>query len=184
MTAEAFVESSNTEVATVDKAGLMTAVRRGEATVLARYEGAYAATTLIVMGDRTGFAWKQPPSYNWIDELVYEKLKAVKVLPSDVCTDAEFLRRVYLDLTGLPPTPRRCARSWPTRADARRSATKLIDKLVGSDDFVEHWTNKWADLLQVNRKFLGDRGRKAVPRLDPQGGRRRTCPTTSSPTRS
>ena len=46
VTAEAFVESSNTEVATVDKTGLVTDVRRGEATMLARYEGAYAATTL------------------------------------------------------------------------------------------------------------------------------------------
>ena len=41
--------------------------------------------------------------YNYIDELVYEKLKQVKVLPSELCTDAEFIRRVYLDLTGLPP---------------------------------------------------------------------------------
>src|SRR5262249_28991221 len=37
----------------------------------------------------------------------------------------------------------------------------LVDKLVGSDAFVEHWTNKWADLLQVNRKFLGEPGAKA-----------------------
>ena len=53
VTREAFIESGNTEVATADKAGLMTAVRRGEAPMLARYEGAYAATTLTVMGDRT-----------------------------------------------------------------------------------------------------------------------------------
>ena len=59
VTAEAFLESSNTEVATVDQAAaLVTAVRRGETAVLARYEGAYAAATLIVMGDRSGFAWK------------------------------------------------------------------------------------------------------------------------------
>src|SRR5205085_10604420 len=98
VSAEAFVESSNTEVLTADKAGLVTAVRRGEAAVMVRYEGAYTATTLIVMGDRTGFAWKDAPANNWIDELVYEKLKAVKVLPSDLCTDSEFIRRIYLDL--------------------------------------------------------------------------------------
>src|SRR5262249_59589132 len=55
VSAEAFIESSNTEVATVDKQGLVTAVRRGEAAMLARYEGAYAAATLVVMGDRSGF---------------------------------------------------------------------------------------------------------------------------------
>src|SRR5262249_45096161 len=56
--AEAFIETSNTEVATTDKQGLVTAVRRGEATVLARYEGAYTAAALVVMGDRSGFVWR------------------------------------------------------------------------------------------------------------------------------
>src|SRR5262249_29125711 len=52
VTREAFIESGNTEIATADRAGWMTAVRRGEAPILARYEGAYAAATLTVMGDR------------------------------------------------------------------------------------------------------------------------------------
>ena len=47
------------------------------------------------MGDRTGFAWEQPPANNYIDELVDKKLQRVKILPSDLCTDAEFVRRVY-----------------------------------------------------------------------------------------
>ena len=80
------------------------------------------------------------------------------MLPSDLCTDAEFIRRVYLDLTGLPPQPDE-VRAF--LADSRPAAVKrdeLVDKLVGSPEFVEHWTNKWADLLQVNRKFLGEKG--------------------------
>jgi len=158
VSAEAFIESSNTEIATVDKTGLATAIRRGEATLLARYEGAYDASTLIVMGDRSGFQWKQPPAYNYIDELVYDKLKRVKILPSELCTDDEFVRRVYLDLTGLPPTADQVKAFL---ADARPTRTKrdaLVDELVGSAAFVEHWTNKWSDLLQVNRKFLGEKG--------------------------
>ena len=58
VTREAFIESGNTEVATTDRQGVVTAVRRGEAPVLARYEGSYAATTLTVMGDRSGFVWQ------------------------------------------------------------------------------------------------------------------------------
>ncbi|MCS7045244.1 MAG: DUF1553 domain-containing protein [Gemmataceae bacterium] len=161
VTAEAFLQSSNTEVATVDGQGLATAVRRGETALLARYEGNYAAATLIIMGDRTGFVWNHPPTHNWIDELVYEKLQSIKVLPSDLCSDTDFLRRIYLDLTGLPPEPE-AVRAF--LADARPSRVKreeLIDKLVGSADYVEHWTNKWADLLQVNRKFLGVAGAQA-----------------------
>src|SRR5262249_37427871 len=66
VTSEAFIESSNTEIATVDRQGVVTAVRRGEATVMVRYEGNYTATTLIVMGNRSGFAWKNVPEYNYI----------------------------------------------------------------------------------------------------------------------
>src|SRR5262249_55779201 len=151
-------DSSNTEVATVDRAAVVTAVRRGETTVMARYEGAYSAATLIVMGDRSGFAWKPTEEYNWVDTLVYEKLKQVKVLPSDVCNDGEFIRRVYLDLTGLPPAPEEVRAFLADKTPSKAKREKLVDKLVGSNDFIEHWTNKWADLLQVNRKFLGTQG--------------------------
>src|SRR5205823_1846512 len=144
VTREAFVESGNTEVATVGKAGLMTAVRRGEAAVLARYEGAYAATTLTVMGTRDGFVWEQPPAYNRVDELVAAKWQRMKIRPSDVCTDAEFVRRVYLDLTGLPPTADEVRAFLDDKADSRAKREALVEKLIGSDAYVEYWSNKWA----------------------------------------
>lgn len=161
VSAEAFVESSNTEVATVDKNGVVTAVRRGQTAILVRYEGNYAAASLIVMGDRSRFIWQPVEPYNWIDALVYEKLKEMKIQPSDVCTDTEFMRRLHLDLTGLPPEPQevRAFLNDPRPSRVKRDA--LVDKLVGSPEYVEHWTNKWADLLQVNSKFLGTQGAQA-----------------------
>ena len=93
MTREAFVESGNIEVGSANRAGLITSLRRGEAPLLVRYEGAYAATTLTVMGDRTGFAWEQPPTFGRIDELVAAKWQRMKIKPSGLCTDDEFLRR-------------------------------------------------------------------------------------------
>ncbi|GIW81531.1 MAG: hypothetical protein KatS3mg105_3338 [Gemmatales bacterium] len=161
VTADAFIESSNTEVATVDSQGLVTAIRRGETAMMARFEGAYAARTLIVMGDRSGFVWKDVPEFNFIDTLVYEKLRQVKILPSELCSDAEFIRRVYLDLTGLPPSVDVVRAFLNDPRPTREKRNEVIDKLVGSPDFVEHWTNKWADLLQVNRKFLGEEGARA-----------------------
>lgn len=158
---EAFIESSNTEVAEVNRLGVVTAVRRGEAPILARFEGSYVATTLTAMGDREGFVWTTPETWTEIDQYVARKWERMKILPSGLCTDAELIRRVYLDLTGLPPSAEQVeaftADSTPTRT--KRDA--LIDQLVGSDAFVEHWTNKWADLLQVNRKFLGTEGAQA-----------------------
>ncbi len=161
VTAEAFIDSSNIEVATVERGGLVTAVRRGEAAVMVRYEGAYTATSLIVMGDRSGFAWQPVPEYNYIDKLVYDKLKQVKVLPSELCTDSEFIRRVSIDLTGLPPTAAQVRAFLADKRDSKTKREALVDQLVGSPDYVEHWTNKWADLLQVNRKFLGVPGAEA-----------------------
>lgn len=161
VTQEAFVESGNTEVATASRFGLMTAVRRGEAPVLVRYEGSYAATTLTVMGDRSGFAWQAPPAWGRADELVANKWQRMKILPSELSSDAEFVRRVYLDLTGLPPKAEEVLAFLADTTDTRKKRDALIDKLVGSPAYVEYWTNKWADLLQVNRKFLGPEGASA-----------------------
>jgi hypothetical protein len=161
VTREAFLDSGNTEVATAARSAVVTAVRRGEAPVLARYEGAYAATTVTVMGDRSGFVWQQPESWGQIDELVATKWKRVKIQPSDLCSDADFIRRVYLDLTGLPPSADEVRQFLADNRDPRTKRDELIDKLIGSDEYIDYWTNKWADLLQVNRKFLGPQGAAA-----------------------
>jgi hypothetical protein len=162
VTREAFIESGNIETISADPSGVVTMLRRGEAPVLVRYEGAYAATTIIIMGDRTGFVWNQPPTNNYIDELAYKKLARVKILPSELCTDAEFIRRVYIDLTGLPPSSQQVRNFLSDQRPTQEKRDALVDELVGSRDYVEHWTNKWADLLQVNRKFLGEEGAVAL----------------------
>ncbi len=158
VTAEAFIETGNGEVAETGEDGIVSTIRRGEAPILARFEGAYAATTVTVMGDREGFVWKQPESFNRVDELAAEKWKRMKILPSELCTDVEFLRRLHLDLTGLPPRAVDVRRFMADGRDSRLKREELVDELIGSQEFVDHWTNKWADLLQVNRKFLGVEG--------------------------
>jgi WD40 repeat protein/mono/diheme cytochrome c family protein len=158
VTAEAFLESGNGDVIEADKKGLMTSLRRGEAPILARFEGAYAATTITVMGDRTGFAWKQPETWNKIDELVAAKWQRMKIEPSGLCSDEDFLRRIHLDLTGLPPKPEEVAAFIADKRDTRTKRGEVVDKLIGNPDFVEHWANKWADMLQVNSKTLGSEG--------------------------
>ena len=158
VTNEAFVESGNTDVASVDATGLVTTLRRGEAPMLARYEGNYSATTVTVMGDRSGFEWKEPVKWTDVDSLVSAKWKRMQIEPSGLCSDGEFLRRVYLDLTGLPPAPEKLRAFLADKREQRLKRDEVIEALIGSVDFIEHWTNKWADLLQVNAKFLGKEG--------------------------
>ncbi len=160
VTAEAFIESGNTDVAAVvsDANGLIKTLRRGEAPVLARFEGNYLATTLTVMGDRTGFTWQQPETWGRVDELVAAKWQRMKIQPSDLCNDADFLRRVYLDLIGLPPSAEVLRAFLADTAPPRQKRDAVIERLIGSPEFVEHWTNRWASLLQVNSKFLGGEG--------------------------
>lgn len=160
VTLESFVNSGNTEVAEHDDKGLLRTIRRGEAPILARYEGAYAATTLTVMGDRDGFTWKEPETWSPIDEHVAAKWERMKLQPSELCTDGEFIRRVYLDLTGLPPTPNRVKSFLADDRPTRKKRDALVDELIGSPEYVDHWSNKWSDMLQVNSKFLGSEGAK------------------------
>jgi WD40 repeat protein len=154
---EAFIEVGNTEVASIS-GSVVRATRRGETPILARYDGGYTATTLTVMGNRDGFVWAEPEKWNAVDRLVADKWNRMKIQPSELCTDEEFIRRVYLDLTGLPPDS---AATQAFLADARPTKAKrdeLVDSLVGNEAYVVHWSNKWADLLQVNRKYLGAEG--------------------------
>ncbi len=161
VTREAFMESGNTEVATSSATGVLKAIRRGEAAVLVRYEGSYAATTLTVMGPRDGFEWSVVETYGRIDELVADKWQRMKIRPSEICDDATFLRRVTLDLTGLPPGPQQVREFLADRRPLREKREEVIDRLLASPEYVDYWTNKWADLLQVNRKFLGEEGAAA-----------------------
>jgi len=102
------------------------------------------------------------PNTTTIDQFVDKKLQAVKILPSGLCGDEEFVRRVYLDLTGQPPAAAQVRGFLADKRDSRTKRDALIDTLIGGREYVEHWTNKWADLLQVNRKFLGEEGAAAL----------------------
>lgn len=161
VTQEAFIESGDGEICKSFPAGRVQALRRGEAPILARYEGAYAAATVTVMGDRSDFVWQASQGNSTIDDLVSAKWQRMKILPSDVCKDHEFLRRIRLDLTGLPPASEELKEFLSDPRPSRIKRQAKIEALIGSGDYVDHWTNKWADLLQVNSKFLGKDGAKA-----------------------
>ncbi len=92
-----------------------------------------------------------PVAHGRIDELVLGRLKQLGIAPAKVCSDAVFLRRVYLDVIGTLPTPDE-ARQFlnDTAPDKRR---KLVDRLLAREEFADYWAMKWCDLLRVKSEF-------------------------------
>jgi hypothetical protein len=160
VTRDAVFETSDFEVATVTPDGTVTAVRRGDAALLVRYEGRYAsnAVTVTISDDRPDYEWNDSPEYNLVDEHVNDKLRRLRTLPSDLCTDGEFVRRITLDLTGITPTPEVVRAFIEDETPTLEKRTKLIDELLASPEYVEHWTLKWADLLLANRAAITEKG--------------------------
>ncbi|MFT3868954.1 MAG: DUF1553 domain-containing protein [Nibricoccus sp.] len=86
-----------------------------------------------------------------IDELVFAKLNQLNIEPAQNCSDAVFVRRVYLDVIGTLPTAAEARAFLENKAiDKRRT---LIDELLTRDEFAEYWAMKWSDLLRVKAEY-------------------------------
>lgn len=144
--------SSAEAVGTVSVNGLVKKQGRGETAVLARYLDKMSTVNIAFLEDVPGFAWNNPQPNNFVDNLVFEKLQQMQILPSDLCTDDEFLRRSYLDLTGRLPTVEESDVFLKDTSASKRAA--LVDKLLDSDDFASFWALKWSDVLRSNSKKL------------------------------
>ena len=85
--------------------------------------------------------------FNFIDDHVLAKLRISRAASGRV--GRAFIRRAYLDATGMLPTAEEVERSSPTlRRGDKRAA--LIDALLASEEFVDYWAYKWSDLLLVS----------------------------------
>ncbi len=100
--------------------------------------------------------WVNPPEKNFIDRLVFAKLKLLQIPPSDLNDDAAFCRRVHLDVVGMIPTPEDVNAFLKDRDPEKRS--RLIDRLLERPEYVNFWTLKWADRLGCNQRFTGVKG--------------------------
>ena len=142
-----FSSSNDNSVTILPREGLAASNNRGEAFLLARFhtftEGSQA---IVVPAD---LAYERPAfdPHNYIDGLVAEKLNKLRMIPSDLSDDESFLRRVYLDVVGVPPTVEERAKFLADGRKEKRDA--LVDELLGRKEFTEMWVMKWAELLQI-----------------------------------
>lgn len=100
---------------------------------------------------RSAAASQRVPRRNFIDDYVFGKMERDGVPSAPLSTDAEFFRRVTLDLTGRIPTPAALREFLADASPDKRS--RLIDRLLGSPAFVDKWSYFYMDLLRANGKM-------------------------------
>jgi hypothetical protein len=149
ITRRAQYESNDTEVAIVDSDGMVRSLAlSGEAAIMARYHGQMTVFRATVpLGAKVPqFAFE--PKTN-VDRYTAAKWRQLGIVPSDLCTDEEFIRRASLDITGTLPTPAQL-RAFSADPDPDKR-DKLVDRFVDSVEHSFYFANKWADILRVKR---------------------------------
>jgi hypothetical protein len=148
--------SSESTVAGVTASGLVEFQQAGEVAILCRYLDALRSVRLTYLQPRKGFKWVDVPPINYIDRAVLAKQKLLNILPAELCSDQEFMRRAFLDICGVVPSGSE-ARTF-LASTARDKRTKLIDQLLDRPEYADFWTLKWSDVLRSNRKTLDMKG--------------------------
>jgi hypothetical protein len=161
VTAEAEFQSNNEAIAGVDPEGLTLATEvPGEAAILVRYLGHVGVCRVTRPRDSVEFV--RPAENNFIDRLVWDKLQRLRVMPSPPADDPTFLRRVFLDTIGTLPTPDEARRFLADSAPDKR--LRLIRELLDRPEYVDYWTQRWSDLLRVDKDTITPQGAVAMSR--------------------
>ncbi len=156
VTSIGYYDSSNPEIAEVDTEGYVRFKGRGEVAIIAHYQALVANVRLTHLVEVPGFKIAAVPQDNVIDKSVYDKLNRMRISPSELCTDSEFIRRIYLDTIGVLPTPAEVQAFLADSAPDRR--TKLAENLLTRPEFYDFWALKFADILRSNGRLIQPKG--------------------------
>ncbi len=146
--------SSEPAIAVVGSDGLVEFRRGGEVAILCRYLDQATSVRLTCLQPVEGFRWPEPPENNFVD-----RLKMLGIVPSELCSDEEFVRRAYLDICGILPTSAEARGFLADRRSDKRA--RLIDALLDRPEYADFWTLKWGDVLRIRKTFIQPQGVKA-----------------------
>jgi hypothetical protein len=142
-------------IASIDPRGRAALLRRAETDLIVRYQSQVVSTRLATLiNPELKFDFAALRRRNFIDHELFKRLEALRVPPSPPASDAAFLRRVTLDLTGEQPTPEQVRKFLADPNPDKRLAK--VDELLGSPDFIRFWEIKLGDMLQIGSTRLGN----------------------------
>lgn len=155
VTSTAQFDALNDAVASITPTGLITAKATGETHIMVRF-GGQASIAQVTLPFAHLDKYPDVAGNNFIDAKLLAKWKDLGLTPSPLCSDDEFLRRLYLDAIGTLPTAEE-VRSFLGDTDPKKR-TKAIDRVLERPEFIDWWSLKWGDLLRINRTALQDKG--------------------------
>lgn len=146
--------ASNASVTLVDDNGAVEIIGNGEGAITGWYLSRIAIATVTVpfTNSVAPDVFANASHRNFIDDLVLEKLKSLNLPPSPRCSDSEFIRRAFLDTTGVLPTVEETTAFLKDSSPDKRD--QLTERLLKGPEFVDYWAYKWSDLLLVSSKKL------------------------------
>ncbi len=148
--------SNDKEIAKVDAEGkVQIGSLQGEGVIVARFMGFVDASRITVPASKTlpHENYEALPVNNFIDRLAYAQFQRLGLFPSELCTDAEFIRRSSLDTIGVLPTPQE-VRAFLTESGSGKRA-RWIEHLLEHPAYGDYWANKWTDLIRPNPDRVG-----------------------------
>lgn len=154
VTRAALFEPNEKEIAEIDEQGLVTMHEQpGDVAVMVRYQGKVAVSLASLP---LGAPVKHlPPERNYIDQLVFKKLKKVGMPPSELSDDETFIRRVTLDVAGRLPSKVETEKFLANKDPKKREM--WVDQLLASADYADYFANYWSALLRNQRTVVGGR---------------------------
>lgn len=155
--------SNDESIATVNEAGLITSVGKGDTHIVAFYDnGTLAVPVALPLTDLLGARYPAVPTPTRIDELVVAKLRTLGIVPSQECTDGEFLRRVSLDMTGTLPRAEDVTAFLADSSPTKRA--QKIEELLSRPTYAAWWTTKLCDLTGNSERNLPEGGEQGLRR--------------------
>ena len=137
-------DTNDESVATVNDLGEVRIVGKGDSHVVAFYDnGVLPLPVMLPVSDQVGAKYPKVKANTPIDKAIATKLQKVGIVPSDLCTDQEFLRRVTLDVTGTLPTAKEVKDFLASKDSKKRQ--KKVNELLARPAYAAWWTTKLND---------------------------------------